>query len=103
MTTQQDPAAGGCFRVRLEHLVIRANVPTGMSFYRLGGEALHRARTTLEDDVPTTVRRRPGLPDPYWEILDGRHRFFRAVLAGRVDLLCVHAPRATSSATGSAS
>lgn len=78
------------FRVRVEHLVLLPNIPSGMD-YAVVAEGLKRARTTSEDDVPCVVRRRPGLPEPYWELLDGRHRFFRAVIAGRTDLLCVEA------------
>jgi hypothetical protein len=76
------------FRVRIEHLVLRANVPRGMNYARLGGDLLCDLRGRLDDEKPTLVRRRPGLPSPYWEVLDGRHRFFRAVIAGRPDLLC---------------
>lgn len=78
----------GTFRVRLEHLVVKPNVPCGMDYGALGGPALKMARTTTEDDVPARVRRRPGLPAPYYELTDGRHRFLRALIAGRTDLLC---------------
>lgn len=77
------------FRVRVEHLLIRANVPRGMNYARLGGDTLCWLRGSVEDEPPVQVRRRRGLPEPYWEVLDGRHRYFRAVIAGRPDVLCV--------------
>jgi hypothetical protein len=82
---------GEPFRVRIEHLVLRANVSSGMNYVRLGGETLIWLRGSTDDEEPVLVRRRPGLPPPFWEILDGRHRFFRAVIAGRPDLLCIEA------------
>lgn len=80
-------AAAGLFRVPLEHIVLKPPVPCGMDFGEIGGK-LKRYRTTREDEGPAKVRRRPGLPEPYWELSDGRHRFFAAVIAGRPDLLC---------------
>lgn len=81
-------SAAGPFRVRVEHLVLLPAVPSGMDFGEIGGK-LKQYRTTTEDDHPCTVRRRAGLPEPYWELLDGRHRFFAAVISGRPDVLAV--------------
>ena len=76
------------FRVPLHHLVLLEAVPCGMDFGEVGGK-LKLLRTTTEDEHPVTVRRREGLPAPYWELVDGRHRFVAALVAGRHDLLAV--------------
>lgn len=85
------PLARRTFRVPLEHLVVKQPVPCGMDYPEIGGK-LRRYRTTTEDEEPSRVRRRPGLPEPYWELTDGRHRFLAALIAGRRDLLCEEEP-----------
>jgi ParB-like chromosome segregation protein Spo0J len=44
-----------------------------------------KLRTSLEDWDPVLVRREGD----HWLLLDGRHRFFAAVIAGRPDVLAV--------------
>lgn len=80
------------FRVRVEHLRLKPNVPAGMDLGVVGG-LCKRMRTTAEDWAPALVR---SLPDGCWEIQDGRHRFFAAVISGRPDLLCVAEPEPRS-------
>lgn len=81
------PTPRRTFRVPLEYLVVKQPVPCGMDYPEIGGK-LRLYRTTCEDEEPSLVRRRPGLPEPYWELADGRHRFIAALISGRRDLLC---------------
>ena len=76
------------FRVRVENLRLKPNVPAGMDLGVVGG-LCKRMRTTAEDWDPALV---VPLNDGVWRILDGRHRFFAAVISGRPDLLCYEDP-----------
>jgi hypothetical protein len=69
-------------RIPLHQILIKANVPTGMDpCVALG--FVKRLRTTTEDWDPVSVR-----PEgEYYRLMDGRHRYFASVIAGRVDIL----------------
>jgi hypothetical protein len=79
---------GEAFRVLLEHIVVKPPVVAGMDYADIGGK-LKALRTTTDDDWPVLLRRREGLPEPYWELSDGRHRYLAALIAGRRDVLAV--------------
>jgi hypothetical protein len=74
-------------RIPLENVLIRENIPAGMNFLLLGALAykLRSSRADLEPIVVRLVYPNSGLP--LYEILDGRHRFIAAVIAGRMDVL----------------
>jgi hypothetical protein len=77
------------FRVPLHCLVIKPNIPAGMNIETIVSK-IKLYRTTAEDEEPTLVRLEFIRTDGrFYRILDGRHRFFSAVIAGRVDLLCM--------------
>lgn len=73
------------FRVPIEDLRLKANIPAGMDYPVVGG-FIKRLRTTNQDWDPIVVRRED---DGTWRIMDGRHRFFASVCAGRSDVLAV--------------
>lgn len=77
------------FRVPVDRLVIKPNIPAGMNIETIVSK-IKLYRTTAEDEEPTLVRLEPS---GFYRILDGRHRFFAAVIAGRVDLLCIEEER----------
>jgi hypothetical protein len=72
------------FRVRVEDIHLKANVPAGMCPFTLLG-LVRRLRDTAQDWDPVLVRRDGRL----WELLDGRHRWMASVIAGRPDVLAV--------------
>jgi len=78
------------FRVRVEDLRLKPNVPCGMDFGVIGG-LLKMLRTTCEDPPPILVER----DGDGWRVLDGRHRYFGAVIAGRPDVLAVEERQST--------
>lgn len=70
------------FRVRIEDCLLQPNLPAGMDpCVALGLVPL--LRKTTEDHDPITLRRE----GEFWRIMDGRHRFFACVIAGRPDVL----------------
>jgi hypothetical protein len=73
------------FRVRVEHLRLPANVSAGMNFLRLAALAYRLRGTTDEVEGPIHVRQED---DGGYRVVDGRHRFLAAVIAGRPDVLC---------------
>lgn len=73
------------FRIRIEDIQLKPNVPCGMDYAVIGG-MLKRLRTTCEDWDPVLVRAHTEAP---WLLLDGRHRFFASVIAGRPDVLAI--------------
>jgi hypothetical protein len=76
------------FRVRVEDLRLGPNVSAGMNPLVLMSLTF-RLRTTTDDPEPVVVRPHPqgGLL-----VVDGRHRFLAAVVAGRPDVLCTEMP-----------
>jgi hypothetical protein len=78
-----DPVPGlATFRVPIERILLRPNVPCGMDYAVIGG-MLKRLRTSREDCDPVSVT-----PEgENFRLDDGRHRFFAAVIAGRTDIL----------------
>lgn len=78
------PSAGP-FRVRVEDLRLKPNIPAGMDPYVLLG-LVPLLRRTAHDHDPIVVR---ALPCGAWQVMDGRHRWFAAVIAGRPDVLAV--------------
>lgn len=72
------------FRVPVDQLRLKPNIPAGMDPCVLLG-LVPKMRKTAEDHIPIVVRRAGDL----WQIMDGRHRFMAAVIAGRPDVLAV--------------
>lgn len=73
---------GKTFRLRIEDCCLKPNIPAGMDpCVALGLVPL--MRKTAEDANPIKVRPCGN----HWKIMDGRHRFFAAVIAGRADVL----------------
>lgn len=83
----EEPAVGQEFDVPIEHLVLKPPVSAGMDLDIIIAKVpLYRG--TRRHEGPAPVRRRAGLPAPYWELSDGRHRLFGAVIGGRPVLRC---------------
>lgn len=82
-TPPTEPA--GAFRVRVEDVRLPPNVTAGMNALRLMALAYRMRGTTSEVEGPITVRPEAG----GWRVVDGRHRFLAAVIAGRPDVLAV--------------
>jgi ParB-like chromosome segregation protein Spo0J len=72
------------FRVRVEDLMYPANVPAGMDVLVLMSLAALLRKTTAD---PAPVRVKPE--GTRWRVADGRHRALAAMIAGRVDVLCM--------------
>lgn len=70
------------FRIPLERLHLKPNIPAGMDVCVLLG-LVPLLRKTAQDHDPILVKEDAG----GWEIQDGRHRFFASVIAGRPDIL----------------
>jgi len=70
------------FRIPLEDIRVLKPVPCGMDPYVLMG-LVPLMRTTTEDHDPVQVRR----DGEGWRLVDGRHRFVAALIAGRQDIL----------------
>lgn len=66
------------FQVPIEECVLKPNIPAGMNL-AIVAVLVPRLRKTAKDWEPITVRREGD----FWRILDGRHRFFASVIAGR--------------------
>ena len=75
-------AAMTTFRVPLDEIRVRKPVPCGMDPYTLMS-LVPLMRTTTEDHEPVLVRR----DGDGWRLMDGRHRFVAALIAGRQDIL----------------
>jgi ParB-like chromosome segregation protein Spo0J len=71
------------FRVRLEKLRVGPNVPAGCNPLVVMS-LVYAMRASNEDPPPVHVA---GDGDGY-RVVDGRHRFIAAIIAGRSDLLC---------------
>lgn len=71
-------------RIPLHHLRLKPNVAAGLNPLLLFSLA-YRLRSTTDDVTPAIVR--ANGPEDY-TVLDGRHRFLAAVIAGRHELLC---------------
>jgi hypothetical protein len=69
-------------RIPIERLHLLPNVPAGMDIGVVAG-LVPLLRKTSEDHPAIRVREHGD----GWQILDGRHRFFASVLAGRPDIL----------------
>jgi hypothetical protein len=69
-------------RIPIERLHLLPNIPAGMDPCVLLG-LVPLLRKTGEDHPPILVREHGD----GWQILDGRHRFMAAVIAGRSDIL----------------
>jgi hypothetical protein len=82
-------APSATFRVPVSRLLLLPNIPAGMDFGVIGG-LLKRMRTTADDWDPILVRPEPG---ELWRVIDGRHRYFAAVIAGRPDVLAIDETR----------
>ena len=75
------------FRVPIEHVRLPRNVAAGCNFLKIGAYA-HLLRGTTEDLEPVVVAFEAK---ESWRLVDGRHRYLAAVIAGRPDVLCVQA------------
>jgi hypothetical protein len=69
-------------RIPIERLHLLPNVPAGMDGYLVMG-LVRKMRKTRDDHEPILVREHGD----GWQIIDGRHRFFAAVIGGRTDIL----------------
>lgn len=76
----------GTFRIRVERLRVKPNIPAGMDPCVLLG-MVPPLRGSHFDHEPILVRWEPT--SYTWLILDGRHRFVAALIAGRPDILAV--------------
>lgn len=76
------------FRVRIEDIRLPANVPAGMNPLRVMSLAYQMRGSS--DDIEGPIEMRLD-PDGGWRLVDGRHRYIAAVIAGRPDVLCVEA------------
>ncbi len=74
------------FRVRLERLRVKPNIPAGMDPCVLLG-MVPPLRGSHFDHDPILVRWDPATY--IYTILDGRHRFVAALIAGRSDILAM--------------
>ena len=72
------------FRAPIKDIKLRKPVPCGMDIYTLAS-LVPLMRTTTEDHEPVLVRDEGDS----WRLMDGRHRFFAAVIGGRTDILAV--------------
>ena len=72
------------FRCPIANIKLRKPVPCGMDPYTLMA-LVPLMRTTTEDHEPVLVRDEGDS----WRLIDGRHRFFAAVIGGRTDILAV--------------
>ena len=72
------------FRAPIKDIKLRKPVPCGMDPYVLLS-LVPLMRTTTEDHEPVLVRDEGDS----WRLMDGRHRFFAAVMGGRTDILAV--------------
>lgn len=73
-------------RVRVERLVMRANVPAGCNPLLLMSLAYVNRATSDDHGGPIVVR--PIEDTGLYRVIDGRHRFLAAVIAGRPDVAC---------------
>lgn len=73
------------FRIPVDRLRVKPNIPAGMDPFVLMG-LVPLLKRTAQDHDPIVVRL---ISDGCWQIMDGRHRFFAAVIAGRPDVLAV--------------
>jgi hypothetical protein len=70
------------FRIPLERLHVKPNIPAGMDPCILLG-LVPLLRKTAEDHTPILVKEHGD----GWEIQDGRHRYVASLIAGRPDIL----------------
>lgn len=82
--TEPEDAPPGSFRVPVEDLRLKPNIPAGMDLAVVAA-MIPRLRKTAQDWEPIVVQREAD----GFRVLDGRHRFFAAVIAGRPDVLAV--------------
>ena len=73
-------------KVPLNKLVLRKPVSAGMDLAVIGHFVMIFRKSTLPCDPPILVRR---LKNGHWKVMDGRHRFFAAVIAGRTEIEAV--------------
>jgi hypothetical protein len=83
LPTPPAPAGPELFRVPVSALLLLPNIPAGMDLAVVGG-LVALMRKTAQDPPPIDVR---PVADGLWLVLDGRHRYFGAVIAGRPDVL----------------
>lgn len=69
-------------RIRVDRLLLLPNVPAGMNPLVIMS-LTYMMRGTHNDPPPIQVRKEGRL----WRIIDGRHRYFAAVIAGRHNIL----------------
>lgn len=80
---------GPPFRVPLHRIRVQANIPAGLSPFRVLAIADRLRNAGGDVDEPVRVRRLDGGD---WLIVDGRHRWFGAFMAGCVDVVCEEVP-----------
>ena len=69
--------------IPVNKLVLRKNIPAGMDWCVIGHFVMIFRKTSQPCDPPIKVRK---LKNGYWKVMDGRHRFFAAVIAGRTEI-----------------
>jgi ParB-like chromosome segregation protein Spo0J len=72
-------------RLPVSSLVMKDNVPAGCNPLVLMSLA-YTLRSSGDDPAPVSVRPIDGTG--LYRVIDGRHRFMAAVVAGRPDVLC---------------
>lgn len=72
-------------RIPVSALAVRDNVPAGCNPLVLMSLA-YMLRSSGADPEP--IRVRPIEACGMWRVMDGRHRFLAAVVAGRSDVFC---------------
>jgi len=94
LPTERHQPPPGCFRVPLDHLILKHPVTAGMDL-DVVAELVPLLRETTQDHDPIEViglgwcwGENPTRPFELWRVADGRHRFFASVAAGRPDILC---------------
>jgi hypothetical protein len=79
-------AIGEPFRVPLHLIRVQHNIPAGLSPFRVLAIADQLRNAGGDVNEPVQVRR---LDHEQWLLVEGRHRWFAAFMAGCSDVLCV--------------
>jgi hypothetical protein len=70
-------------KIPVDCLVLKPNIPAGMDWSVIGHFVMIFRKTAQPCDPPIIVK---PVGDNLWRVMDGRHRFFAAVIAGRSEI-----------------